>query len=86
VEHTLSALIASAEAGEALGVDAIFTALYEERHRMAPRQLAGKGRDLILGTTTLLHEAYLDMPAREGTTFPDRARFLGVALERGADP
>ena len=46
---------------------------------MARRQLAGKGRDLTLGTTTLLHEAYLDMAAREGTAFPDRARFMGYA-------
>jgi RNA polymerase sigma factor (TIGR02999 family) len=79
VEHTLSALIASAEAGDASAVDALFTALYEELHRMARRQLAGKGRDLTLGTTTLLHEAYLDMAAREGTSFPDRARFMGYA-------
>ena len=79
MEHTLSALIASAEAGDASAVDALFTALYEELHRMARRQLAGKGRDLTLGTTTLLHEAYLDMAAREGTAFPDRARFMGYA-------
>jgi RNA polymerase sigma factor (TIGR02999 family) len=60
-------------------VDALFAALYEELHRMARRQLAGRARDLTLGTTTLLHEAYLDMAAREGTAFPDRARFMGYA-------
>jgi RNA polymerase sigma factor (TIGR02999 family) len=27
----------------------------------------------------LLHEAYLDMAAREGPSFPDRARFMGYA-------
>jgi DNA-directed RNA polymerase specialized sigma24 family protein len=32
-----------------------------------------------LGATTLLHEAYLDMAARGGPSFPDRARFMGYA-------
>jgi hypothetical protein len=30
-----------------------------------------------LGATTLLHEAYLDMAARGGPSFPDQARFMG---------
>ena len=79
MERTLSALIVSAEGGDASAVDALFGVLYEELHRLARRQLAGKARDLTLGTTTLLHEAYLDMAAREGTVFPDRARFMGYA-------
>ena len=34
---------------------------------------------MTLGTTTLLHEAYLDMAALEGVVFPDRGRFMGYA-------
>jgi RNA polymerase sigma factor (TIGR02999 family) len=34
---------------------------------------------MTLGTTTLLHEAYLDMAQREGTAFPDRGRFMAYA-------
>jgi RNA polymerase sigma factor (TIGR02999 family) len=34
---------------------------------------------MTLGTTTLLHEAYLDMSQREGTVFPDRSRFMAYA-------
>jgi RNA polymerase sigma factor (TIGR02999 family) len=78
LEHTISALIASAEAGDPAAVDALFATLYEELHRVARRQLAGSA-GLTLGTTTLLHEAYLDMAGREGTVFPDRARFLAYA-------
>jgi RNA polymerase sigma factor (TIGR02999 family) len=78
-QHNLSALIASAEGGDPSAVDALFGALYEELHRLARRQLARKAPDLTLGTTTLLHEAYLDMAAREGTAFPDRARFMSYA-------
>jgi len=34
---------------------------------------------MTLGVTTLLHEAYLDISARDGVSFPDRARFMGYA-------
>jgi RNA polymerase sigma factor (TIGR02999 family) len=76
---TLTSLIASVERGDAGASDALFTALYTELHRMAKRQLARHGGGVTLGTTTLLHEAYLDMSGREGTVFPDRARFMGYA-------
>ena len=36
-------------------------------------------RDATLGTTTLLHEAYLDISGRAGAVFPDRARFMAYA-------
>ena len=34
---------------------------------------------MSLAATTLLHEAYLEMAARNGTSFPDRARFMTYA-------
>ena len=79
MEPSISALIASAEGGDAQAADALFTALYSELHRMAQRQLARSARGMTLGTTTLLHETYLDMAQREGTLFPDRARFMAYA-------
>jgi RNA polymerase sigma factor (TIGR02999 family) len=60
------------------GAEALFALLYEELHRLARRQRARGARDLTLGTTTLLHEAYLDM-ARRNSVFEDRARFMGYA-------
>ncbi len=74
--NTISALIASAEEGDRSAEDRLFSALYDELHRMAERQLAREG--VTLGPTTLIHEAYLDMAGRE-TAFPDRARFMGYA-------
>ena len=79
MEPTLSSLIASAEGGDRSATDALFTALYAELHRMARRQLARSASDLTLGTTTLLHEAYLDMAGRESAVFPDRGRFMAYA-------
>jgi RNA polymerase sigma factor (TIGR02999 family) len=59
--------------------EALFVTLYDELHRMARRELARRGRNMTLGATTLLHEAYLDMSARAGMVFPDRARFMAYA-------
>ena len=77
-EHTISSLITSAESGDPSASDALFAALYSELHLMAERQLARNARDMTLGTTTLLHEAYLDMARRE-SVFPDRGRFMAYA-------
>jgi RNA polymerase sigma factor (TIGR02999 family) len=61
------------------GSSQLFGALYAELHRLAERQLRRGGASLTLSTTTLLHEAYLDIAAREGVAFPDRARFMSYA-------
>lgn len=71
-------LMASAENGDSTAASALFTALYAELHRMAQHQLARSARDMTLGTTTLLHEAYLDMAGRD-RQFPDRGRFMAYA-------
>src|SRR5262245_8690921 len=72
-------LIGQAQTGSAAASDQLFGALYAELHRLADIQLRRIGPDLSLGTTTLLHEAYLDLAGREGTRFPDRAQFMGYA-------
>lgn len=78
MEPGLSGLIASAEGGDRSAADALFAALYAELHRLASRQLARSSSSLTLGTTTLLHEAYLNMSRRDAA-FPDRDRFMGYA-------
>jgi RNA polymerase sigma factor (TIGR02999 family) len=79
VDETLSALLASAEAGDRSAAERLFTALYSELHQLARRELARQGAGQSLGVTTLLHEAYLDMSGRASASFPDRARFMGYA-------
>jgi RNA polymerase sigma factor (TIGR02999 family) len=78
VDQTISSLIVSAESGDPRAADMLFATLYSELHRLAQRQLAHNARDMTLGTTTLLHEAYLDMAQRE-SIFPDRGRFMAYA-------
>ena len=79
VEPSLAALLAAADGGDRSALDALFATLYSELHRLARRQLSRGAGPMTLGTTTLLHEAYLDMAEREGGGFPDRGRFMAYA-------
>ena len=76
---TLGHMIRAADAGNPAALDDLFTFLYRELHQLAERQLHRGGSGLTLGTTTLLHEAYLNLASREGVAFPDRSRFLAYA-------
>jgi RNA polymerase sigma factor (TIGR02999 family) len=79
VTTTISSLVASVERGDRRAAEALFAVLYSELHRLAKRELARRGAGVSLGVTTLLHEAYLDMSARDVGPFPDRPRFMGYA-------
>ena len=79
VSADITTLLVSAELGDRAAADRLFTALYEELHRMARRELSKRGAGVTLGATTLLHDAYLDISGREGTHFPDRSRFMAYA-------
>lgn len=79
MESSLSSLFAVAEHGDPSDADALFSALYTELHRMAKRELARQGAPLSLGATTLLHQAYIAMAAKDDGSFPDLGRFMGYA-------
>jgi RNA polymerase sigma factor (TIGR02999 family) len=75
----MSTVAASVVEGTSLdGGETLFSALYQDLHRMARRELARRGSGITLSATTLLHEAYLDMSVRE-RAFPDRNRFMAYA-------
>jgi RNA polymerase sigma factor (TIGR02999 family) len=76
---SVAALVAAAEGGDAGAKDRLFTVLYDELHAMARREIGRAGSYGVLGVTTLLHEAYLDLAKREGPHFPDERRFMGYA-------
>ena len=79
MSSAISSLIVAAEQGDGRAAEALFVALYAELHRLAKRQLARHGSEVSISATTLLHEAYLDMAARDGPSFPDQPRFMGYA-------
>ena len=80
VTADITALLATAEGGDRAAADAVFSALYDELHRMARRELR-RGGNVTLSATTLLHDAYLNIAKREGVTFPDRNRYMGYACK-----
>ncbi|HKW47011.1 MAG TPA: ECF-type sigma factor [Gemmatimonadaceae bacterium] len=79
MESELGALVQRADAAEAQAAERLFALLYHELHRLAEHHLRRQGRTLTLGSTTLVHEAYLNMAGRDSVAFPDRARFLAYA-------
>lgn len=79
MELELEALIRRADQADRNAADKLFGILYQELHRLAERHLRRGGASLSLGTTTLLHEAYLNIAGREAVASADRPRFLGYA-------
>jgi RNA polymerase sigma factor (TIGR02999 family) len=79
MDGSIGQLIRTAEGGSAAASDALFVALYRELHGIAERELHRGGTDITLGTTTLLHEAYLNISGREGVQFATRGQFLAYA-------
>lgn len=57
----------------------LFAMLYSQLRQMAQSALKRNGPQLTLSPTTLLHEVYLDVSARDSLLFPDRARFMAYA-------
>jgi RNA polymerase sigma factor (TIGR02999 family) len=79
MDRPITQLISSAETGDGAAASALFAALYRELHAIAERELHRGGSELTLGTTTLLHEAYLNIAGREGVQFASRPEFLAYA-------
>jgi RNA polymerase sigma factor (TIGR02999 family) len=79
MDARIGELIRTADAGDPEAADALFGALYRELHAIAERELHRGGSELTLGTTTLLHETYLNIARREGIEFASRAQFLAYA-------
>ncbi len=79
MEADLVALLRRASAADPAAADQLFALLYGELHRLAERHLRRGSAGLTLGTTTLVHEAYLSMAGKSDIAFPDRERFFAYA-------
>ena len=60
-------------------VQSLFPALYAELRRLARSRLAAGGRNTLLDTSSLVHEAFLRMQRRGGVALNDREHFLAYA-------
>lgn len=82
----LDELVRRADHGDSIAADHLFATLYDELHRLAEIHLQRADSGLSLGTTTLLHEAYLNIAGRapsEGA-LDNRARFSRLCVARDA--
>jgi RNA polymerase sigma factor (TIGR02999 family) len=66
--------------GDPRAFDRLFPAVYAELRELARRQ-ARHGRGETLGTTALVHEAYLKLVDQTHATFENRAHFFAVAAK-----
>lgn len=71
--------LSATQTGGNVSTDTLFSALYSELHGLAKRELNRRGGLATFSVTTLLHEAYLEISARDSVAFPDQARFMGYA-------
>ncbi len=59
--------------------DALFTTLYADLCRLARREVRRNGAQEILSTSTLVHEAWIDISRRPSLAFEGNGRFLAYA-------
>ncbi len=76
IEVTL--LIGRARDGDRSAAEQLFRAVYDDLHRIAARQV-GRGEGAGMGSTSLVHEAYLRLARPEALGVNDRAHFFAVA-------
>ena len=72
-------LLARASDGDREAVDRLMPILYDELHRIAHLRMRGERSAHTLGTTALVHEAYLELAGLDRMEWRDRAHFLAVA-------
>lgn len=77
----ITGLLLAWREGDASAPDRLWPLVYEELRRIAHRQLARERQEHTLGTTALVHEAYLKLVDQTRARFDDRAHFFAVAAQ-----
>jgi RNA polymerase sigma factor (TIGR02999 family) len=72
-------LLARMEAGDRSAFDSLFPLVYQELKVIARRQRRGWSEQRTLGTTALVHEAYLKLVEQEHLAYTSESHFLAVA-------
>src|ERR1700745_409319 len=77
----LTVLLARVQAGQPDALDALFALAYAELHRLARSRLRDGGRNTLLDTTCLVHEAYLRVVNAGQLRAQDRRAFFAYASQ-----
>jgi RNA polymerase sigma factor (TIGR02999 family) len=75
----ITGLLLAWRGGDSTALDRLFPLVYDELRRIAHRQLGLERPDHTLGTTALVHEAYLKLVDQTRAQLADRAHFYAVA-------
>ncbi len=75
----ITGLLLAWRGGDGSAFDRLFPLVYAELRRIAHRQLGRERSDHTLGTTALVHEAYLKLVDQTRAQITDRAHFFAVA-------
>jgi RNA polymerase sigma factor (TIGR02999 family) len=79
--NQLTELLAQLRAGDPEARNALFAAAYSELHRLARSRLRDGGRNTVLDTTCLVHEAYLRFVSAGELRAEDRRAFFAYASQ-----
>ncbi len=77
--NTVARLLEELKGGDSGALDELFTVLYAEIRELAGRQRARWQGNYTLGTTALVHEAYLKLVDQERVDVESRAHFHALA-------
>ena len=78
-DHDITGLLAAWRGGDTRALDRLFPRVYGELRRIAHARLAAERDDHTLGTTALVHEAYLKLVDQSRAQWESRAQFDAVA-------
>ena len=75
----ITRLLVSIREGDRAALDELVPLVYRHLHAMASRRLGVGGRDEVLDTTALVHEAFLKLQSAEPLSLANRKHFYSVA-------
>lgn len=76
---SITALLESARSGDPAAAQRLYTLAYDELHRLARSHRRRWSGDDTMGTTALLHEAYLKLAGGSAAGFENRRHFFATA-------
>jgi RNA polymerase sigma factor (TIGR02999 family) len=79
MDSDITTLVSAAGAGDPAAAEELLPLVYEELRAMASRQLRRERPGHTLGTTGLVHEAYLKLVDQSRVQWQGRAHFLAIA-------
>jgi RNA polymerase sigma factor (TIGR02999 family) len=78
-EEPITALLDASRRGDAAAAERLFSAIYDELHRIARRERRRVGQGETLNTTAVVHEAYVRLLHKQDLPWESRAHLLATA-------